>query len=196
MSSDDYSIAPTENSQGSYNSIDEWKQQQSKEEKYKKMLKSMKTKVKLYAKTLESFQDENKVDLSPVEERIYNEPMMGKIAKVEKLIGNYKFDELTEDNLDVLQLILLALRYNVIPTTLPQLEHLTDVQRKLPKLISLAEPEEAIELIKENPQELVNFFSVIKDSLKLVRKSFHKFPMKLDSVVDDESDNSMELEEL
>ena len=201
--SNDYSIAPTENSQDSNDSIKEWKQQQIKEGKYKKMIRSMNEKVKLYEKTMKSLQNKNVRDLYPLEDIIFNESMMAKIAKVEKLIGNYKFDELEGDNLEVLQIIFSALICKVIPITRPQLEHLTEEQKKLPELIALSEPDVAIQIVAENMQELVNLFSTIKDSLKLVRKSFHKFPYNPDKYEregddesegkgDDESDYSME----
>ena len=75
----------------------------------------------------------------------------------------------------------MALSYGVIPVTKPQRSEITDFQRKLVEGIEISDDEEAGNLIRANVQELANFFAIIEDSLKLTRKSFHKFPLFKDA---------------
>ena len=140
----------------------------------------MKNKISLYRK-LEALENEDEPGFKPIEDAIFNEPIMAEIIKIEKLASKYKFDEIIENHLETLQKMIMALSYGVIPLTKPQRSEITDFQRKLVEGIEISDDEEAGNLIRANVQELANFFAIIEDSLKLTRKSFHKFPLNKDA---------------
>ena len=142
----------------------------------KNMKNKMKNKISLYKK-IEALENDDRAGLKPIEEAIFNEPIMAEIIKIEKLASKYKFDEIINDHLETLQKLFMALSYGVIPVTQPQRSEITDFQRKLVEDIEISDDAEAGNLIRENIQELANLFAIIEDSLKLARKSFHKFPL-------------------
>ena len=150
------------------------------EKKNKITLKKMKNKLSLYKK-IEALENDDKPGFKPIEDAIFNEPIMAEIIKIEKLASKYKFDEIINDHIETLQKMFMALSYGVIPVTKPQRSEITDFQRKLVGSIEISDEEEAGNMIKENIQELANLFVIIEDSLKLARKSFHKFLLNRDA---------------
>ena len=139
-------------------------------------------------------------NIKPLNEAIYNEPTIAEMIKVERLVGKYRFDELVAEHIDALQKLLMGLSYGAIPLTQPQREEITDSQRKLVRELEEASPEEAGIIIKQNIQEIANLFTIIEDSLKLVRNSFQRFQLRkqhimkddVESDEDSKTDNSME----
>ena len=189
-----------ENSEASENSLEEWKQRIKEDEKSRALVKKMKAKVKLYAKTMRDMINSDAAGNKPLNEAIYNEPTIAEMIKVERLVGKYRFDELVAEHIDALQKLLTGLSYGAIPLTQPQREEITDSQRKLVRELEEASPEEAGIIIKQNVQEIANLFTIIEDSLKLVRNSFQRFQLRkqhiikedVESDVDSKTDNSME----
>ena len=59
----------------------------------------------------------------------------------------------------------------------------------------MANPDEARLVIKDSMQDIVNIFAIIEDSLKLARKSFHKFPLQNHSTTISTSSDSEDLDE-
>ena len=120
---------------------------------------------------------------------------MAEFIKIENLVSKYRFDDIIDNHLDTLQLLFLALTYGVVPLTQPQREELTNYQRKVIRDIFLANPDEARLVIKDSMQDIVNIFAIIEDSLKLARKSFHKFPLQNHSTTISTSSDSEDLDE-
>ena len=178
-----YAGSSTENDSSRTDSDSEdeknWKKEKKElETKHKKTLKSLKKKIKLYVKHNGSLQSEEQERLNPLYDAIFNEPTMAEITKIEKLVGKYEFDEIINDHMETLQNVFMAISNGVIPVTRPQRDEITDSQRKLMESIETADEENAGIILRENVQEVVNLFAIIEDSLKLIRKSFHKFPLK------------------
>ena len=199
-STDGENSEASENSDGSENSLEEWKQRIKEDGKTKALLKKMKAKVKLYAKTMRDIINSDAAGNKSLNEAIYNEPTIAEMIKVERLVGKYRFDELVAEHIDALQKLLMGLSYGAIPLTQPQREEITDSQRKLVRELEEASPEEAGIIIKKNVQEIANLFTIIEDSLKLVRNSFQRFQLRkqhimkddVESDEDSKTDNSME----
>ena len=189
-----------ESSRSSENSLEEWRQRIKEDEKSRALLKKMKAKVKLYAKTMRDMENSRTANIKPLNEAIYNEPTIAEMIKVERLVGKYRFDELVAGHIDALQKLLTGLSYGAIPLTQPQREEITESQRKLVRELEEASPEEAGIIIKQNIQEIANLFTIIEDSLKLVRNSFQRFQLRkqhimkddVESDEDSKTDNSME----
>ena len=171
-------------------SVDDWKK-----EKQRLTIDNMKQRLKIYAKHLNAFKTEEQADMKPLEDAIFNEPTISEIIKIEKLVGTYRFDEIMSEHLDTLQKLFMAVSYGVIPVTRPQREEISDVQRKLVEDIHISDVDDVENIIKENLQEIVNLFVIIEDSLKLIRKSFDKFPLRknvLNTVVESEDSDTTE----
>ena len=171
-------------------SVDDWKK-----EKQRLTIDNMKQRLKIYAKHLNAFKTEEQADMKPLEDAIFNEPTISEIIKIEKLVGSYRFDEIMSEHLDTLQKLFMAVSYGVIPVTRPQREEISDVQRKLVEDIHISDVDDVENIIKENLQEIVNLFVIIEDSLKLIRKSFDKFPLRknvLNTVVESEDSDTTE----
>ena len=171
-------------------SVDDWKK-----EKQRLTIDNMKQRLKIYAKHLNAFKTEEQADMKPLEDAIFNEPTISEIIKIEKLVGTYRFDEIMSEHLDTLQKLFMAVSYGVIPVTRPQREEVSDVQRKLVEDIHISDVDDVENIIKENLQEIVNLFVIIEDSLKLIRKSFDKFPLRknvLNTVVESEDSDTTE----
>lgn len=192
----DLTSADGNSSPASDNSIEKWRKESCSymlEEKHKAAMKSMQEKVNFYAETLQALQNEDQIGLDPLEKAIFNNQTIWGIIKIEKLISKYRFDEVVSEHVDTLQKLLMALSYGVIPVTLPQRQKLSNRQRKLIKEISVADVNEAGLIIKGNIQEIAHLFTVIDDSLKLVRNSFHRFPIqKQRTIISDAEDSDME----
>ena len=171
-------------------SVDDWKK-----EKQRLTIDNMKQRLKIYAKHLNAFKTEEQADIKPLEDAIFNEPTISEIIKIEKLVGTYRFDEIMSEHLYTLQKLFMAVSYGVIPVTRPQREEISDVQRKLVEDIHISDVDDVENIIKENLQEIVNLFVIIEDSLKLIRKSFDKFPLRknvLNTVVESEDSDTTE----
>ena len=171
-------------------SVDDWKK-----EKQRLTIDNMKQRLKIYAKHLNAFKTEEQADIKPLEDAIFNEPTISEIIKIEKLLGTYRFDEIMSEHLYTLQKLFMAVSYGVIPVTRPQREEISDVQRKLVEDIHISDVDDVENIIKENLQEIVNLFVIIEDSLKLIRKSFDKFPLRknvLNTVVESEDSDTTE----
>ena len=171
-------------------SVDDWKK-----EKQRLTIDNMKQRLKIYAKHLNAFKTEEQADMKPLEDAIFNEPTISEIIKIEKLVGTYRFDEIMSEHLETLQKLFMAVSYGVIPVTRPQREEISDVQRKLVEDIHISDVDDVENIIKENLQEIVNLFVIIEDSLKLIRKSFDKFPLRknvLNTVVESEDSDTTE----
>ena len=153
----------------------EWMSEKKRlERKHKNEIQYMKEKLALYKNT-EALQNEDQLFITELEKIIFSEPVMSDILKIEKLVNKYNFEEIITYHSKTIQYLFIAVSYGVVPVTRPQKTEITDSQRELVYEIQNIELEKLDNVIMENRQELVNLFSIIEDSIKLARKSFHKF---------------------
>jgi hypothetical protein len=100
---------------------------------------------------------------------------MEEIFKIQRLVESHQMDVVIRDHLETLQNLFLSLSYGVLPICQPQRKKVTDNQRDLVERIQTASKPTAKRLLVANKDQVVNLFSIIKDSIKLARNSYNKY---------------------
>jgi len=124
---------------------------------------------------IKSLQEDSSADMNPLIKAIYNCTTMEEIFTIQKLVENHQLDEVVDKHLPTLQNLLFSLSYGILPICQPQRDKVSDEQRKLVDNIQNSSNNGAKKLIRNNKREIVNLFSIIKDSIKLARNSYNKF---------------------
>ena len=101
--------------------------------------------------------------------------MIPKIKAFWQSIKLENFSEIYQPEIKLVKLILMGLSYGSIPVTKPQKDQINNSQRNLVDEIIESPARLAIEIIKNNEDEISHIFSVIADSLKFAIESFEKF---------------------
>ena len=114
-------------------------------------------------------------DLSSLSKAIFNCTTMEEIFEIQKLIKNHQLDIVVQNHLPTLQNLFLSLSYGVLPICQPQREQVTDDQRRVVEKIQSASGTSAKRILKEKHSEIVNLFTIIKDSIKLARDSYNRY---------------------
>ena len=132
-------------------------------------------------KTLEGYiQDlrDDDADFSKLSEAIFNCTTIEEIGRIQGLINDHKIDEVIRNHLPTLQKLLLSLSYGIIPICDSQRRAITNSQRELVKSIQGSSKAKAKNIIKRERAGIINLFSIINDSLKLVRDSFNRYDIR------------------
>lgn len=150
-------------------------------EDYKARLVEMESDHKDKIKTLEGYiQDlrDDDADFSKLSEAIFNCTTIEEIGRIQGLINDHKIDEVIRNHLPTLQKLLLSLSYGIIPICDSQRRAITNSQRELVKSIQGSSKAKAKNIIKRERAGIINLFSIINDSLKLVRDSFNRYDIR------------------
>lgn len=131
-------------------------------------------KIKMLQQHIDSLEDDD-MDISPLIKAIFNCTTMEEIYKIQNLIENHQMDQVIENHLPTLQNLFLSLSYGILPVCQPQRKKVSKAQRALVKKIQTGSKARAKKLLNENRTEITNFFSIVKDSIKLARNSFNRF---------------------
>ena len=139
-----------------------------------KMEEECEAKIKILNDHIKSLQedDENYDSLSNL---IFNCTTMEEIFEIQRLIQNHRLDLVVQNHLKTLQKLFLGLSYGIIPICDPQRKRITRSQRDLIEKIQNSSVSAAKRHVNEKGNEIVNLFSIIKDSLELVRDNFNRY---------------------
>ena len=117
-------------------------------------------------------------DFSELSKIIFNCTTIEEISEIQSLIENHRIDDVIQNHLPTLQNLLLGLSFGVIPICDSQRRAISDSQRKLVRDIHNSNKTKAKNIIKRERREIINLFSIIRDSLKLVRDSFNRYDIR------------------
>ena len=131
-------------------------------------------KIKLLTDQLQAVKDDDD-DLSSLTKAIFNCTTMEEIFKIQKLINNHQIDVLIQNHLPTLQNLLLSLSFGILPICQPQRDQVTDEQRRVVEQLQTASPSNAKNILKNKRGDVINLFSIIKDSIKLARDTYNRY---------------------
>ena len=114
-------------------------------------------------------------DVTKLSEAIFNCTTIEEIAEIQRLIETHRIDDVVKHHLNTLQNLFLSLSYGIIPICDSQRRAISDSQRELVDKIQSSNKTSAKKSITEGRTDIINLFSVINDSLKLVRDSFNRY---------------------
>ena len=114
-------------------------------------------------------------DLSSLSKAIFNCTTMEEIFEIQKLVENHQLDRVVQNHLPTLQNLFLSLSYGILPICQPQRDKVTDDQRQVVERIQTASTQTAKKILQENRADIINLFTVIKDSIKLARDSYNQY---------------------
>ena len=130
-------------------------------------IKTLKTHIKDLQEEGEEFTDLSKA--------IFNCTTIEEIFEIERLVKNHRLDVVAQKHLKTLQNLFLSLSYGILPLCDAQRKMVTPKQRELVDKIQSSSSVTAKRYLKENHNEVVNLFTVINDSLKLMRNTFNRY---------------------
>jgi hypothetical protein len=133
-----------------------------------------KEKLKLLTDQIKALEEDDR-DLSSLNRAIFNCVTMEELYKIQQLVKNHQLEEVVENHLKTLQNLFLSLSHGVLPICQPQRDRVTDSQRRLVENMQTSSKVTVKRLMKNNRADIVNLFSIIKDSLKMARNSFNSF---------------------
>jgi hypothetical protein len=133
-----------------------------------------KKKIKLLSDQLQAIKDDDD-DLSSLTKAIFNCTTMEEIFKIQKLINNHQIDELIQNHLPTLQNLLLSLSFGILPICQPQRDQVTNEQRRVVEQLQTASPSNAKNILRNKRGDVINLFTIIKDSIKLARDTYNRY---------------------
>ena len=131
--------------------------------------------IKLLNDEIKKLQEEDD-DFSSLSKAIFNCTTMEEIFEIQRLVENHQLDVVVTRHLKTLQNLFYSLSFGLIPICDPQRQRITDSQRQLVEKIQNSSSTVAKRTIKARRSEIINLFTIINDSLKLVRNSFNRYP--------------------
>ena len=137
------------------------------EENFQKRLKLLDDQIKAMQK--------NDEDLSSLSKAIFNCTTMEEIFEIQKLVNNHQLDRVIQNHLPTLQNMFLSLSYGILPICQPQRAKVTDDQREVVERIQMASPQTAKKILLQNRADIINLFTIIKNSIKLARDSYNRY---------------------
>ena len=133
-----------------------------------------KRKIKLLSDQLQAVKEDDD-DLSSLTKAIFNCTTMEEIFQIQKLINNHRIDELIQNHLPTLQNLLLSLSFGILPICQPQRDQVTNEQRRVVEQLQTASPSNAKNILRNKRGDVINLFTIIKDSIKLARDTYNRY---------------------
>ena len=130
--------------------------------------------IKVLKTLVKDLQDEEE-EFTNLSKAIFNCTTIEEIFEIDRLVKNHQLDVVARDHLKTLQNLFLSLSYGILPICDIQRKMVTPRQRELVEKIQSASSTSAKRYLKENHNEVVNLFTVIHDSLKLIRNTFNRY---------------------
>ena len=131
--------------------------------------------IKFLRDKIQAMEDDDDDDVSSLSKAIFNRTTMEEIFKIQQLVKNHRIDEVVKNHLPTLQNLFLSLSYGVLPLCQPQREQVTDDQRLVVEKLQTASRQSAKTLLQGKQSEVINLFTIIKDSIKLARNAYNKY---------------------
>ena len=132
-------------------------------------------KIKVLNDHIKELQEDDQEDFSSLSKAIFNCTTMEEIFEIQRLIKNHQIDVVVQKHLKTLQNLFLSLSYGIVPICDAQRRRITDSQRDLVERIQNSSTTTAKRQIRANRGEIINLFTIINDSLKLVRNTFNRY---------------------
>ena len=133
-----------------------------------------KRKIKLLSDQLQAVKEDDE-DLSSLTKAIFNCATMEEIFQIQNLINNHQIDELIQNHLPTLQNLLLSLSFGILPICQPQRDQVTNEQRRVVEQLQTASPANAKSILRNKRGDVINLFTIIKDSIKLARDTYNRY---------------------
>ena len=133
-----------------------------------------KKKIKFFSDQLQAIKDDDE-DLSSLTKSIFNCTTMEEIFQIQKLINNHQIDTLIQNHLPTLQNLLLSLSFGILPICQPQRDQVTNEQRRVVEQLQTASPSNAKNILRNKRGDVINLFTIIKDSIKLARDTYNRY---------------------
>ena len=131
-------------------------------------------KIKTLKTHIKDLQDESE-EFTSLSKAIFNCTTIEEIFEIDRLVKNHRLDVVAQKHLKTLQNLFLSLSYGILPLCDAQRKMVTPKQRELVDKIQSSSGVTAKRYLKENHNEVVNLFTVIHDSLKLMRNTFNRY---------------------
>ena len=131
-------------------------------------------KIKVLKTHIKDLQDEGE-EFTNLSKAIFNCTTIEEIFEIERLVKNHRLDEVAQKHLKTLQNLFLSLSYGILPICDMQRKMVTSKQRELVEKIQTSSGPAARRHLKEGRNEVINLFTVINDSLKLIRNTFNRY---------------------
>ena len=122
---------------------------------------------------LQTASNEDTPELEELSNKIYNCDTIEDIMTVRDLIRNHRFSELNTTQLKTLQDLFVSMSHGIIPICQPQRLSMTSKQKDLAEKIQFSSQATVRRLLNENKGDIIALFTIIDDSLKLVRDSYN-----------------------
>ena len=130
--------------------------------------------IKVLKTLIKDLQDEEE-EFTNLSKAIFNCTTIEEIFEIDRLVKNHRLDVVARDHLKTLQNLFLSLSYGILPICDIQRKMVTPRQRELVEKIQSSSGATAKRYLKENHNEVINLFTVIHDSLKLMRNTFNRY---------------------
>ena len=124
---------------------------------------------------IKDLQEDDHENFSNLSKAIFNCTTMEEIFEIQRLIKNHQIDVVVRNHLKTLQNLFLSLSYGIVPICDAQRRRITDSQRDLVERIQNSSTTTAKRQIQASRGEIINLFTIINDSLKLVRNTFNRY---------------------
>lgn len=131
-------------------------------------------KIKMLKDQIEAMEDDDEAS-GALSKAIYNCTSMGEIFEILRLVNNHQMDEVVERYLPTLQNLFLSLSMGILPICDPQRKQVSDEQRRIVDKVQTASKPTAKRLLREKQGEVVNLFTIVKDSLKMARDTYNRY---------------------
>ena len=131
-------------------------------------------KIKVFKTHIKDLQDEGE-EFTNLSKAIFNCTTIEEIFEIERLVKNHRLDEVAQNHLKTLQNLFLSLSYGILPICDMQRKMVTSKQRELVEKIQTSSGRVARRHLKEGRNEVINLFTIINDSLKLIKNTFNRY---------------------
>ena len=136
-------------------------------------------KITVLERHIKDLQDEGN-EFTDLSKAIFNCTTLEEIFEIERLVKHHRLDVVAEKHLKTLQNLFLSLSYGIIPICDLQRHMVTSKQRELVEKIQRSTGTKAKRYLKEGREEIINLFTIINDSLKLIRNTFNRYGTLVD----------------
>ena len=131
-------------------------------------------KIKVLKTHIKDLQDEGE-EFTNLSKAIFNCTTIEEIFEIERLVKNHRLDEVAQKHLKTLQNLFLSLSYGILPICDMQRKMVTSKQRELVEKIQTSSGPTARRHLIEGRNEVINLFTIINDSLKLIKNTFNRY---------------------
>ena len=124
---------------------------------------------------INEMREEDNEHFNSLSKAIFNCISMEEIFEIRRLIQDHKYNEVLRNHVGTIQKIFMGLSQGIIPICNAQRTGISDKQRELIDAVQGSSSSTAKNLLKDKRSEVTNLFSIINDSLKLIRNTYNQY---------------------